>query len=637
VILTLARDGLIKMTIPMPPAIPSYTPGFSPAPNVTPFTYRDGLSYVQKFENLVKYLNRVILPYINEHFTELYDEFSRQVNLMIEAMNEHTESFEELYTQLETFVNEQVILINGYADSASASAASATASAASASADADAAELALETILEIEPGKPEVHGAVGDGVTDDTDAFVALLATGIKSIKLGANKTYLIDADVLVIPAGGMLAGEGSSNYAQGAVPSWSRIMIKSNSGTVGVTINSRGTIRDVAVVAQNADAVQYYAGTYPVGTGNVSTGVLLGDSLGSANAINIFVDGFSSYGIRAMSVSQIHRTFVRRCDIGYYLNGSDGTVSHSVAMFCHTAGMDASGNYWRYTGNRIEWNATYGIKSAGESTLIGNLFDRNGWAGLLLKSGAWGHVVTGNYFSRNGCGGDGTTGRWAFSVPGHESYVATTAAQSCHIQIDYQRGVTITGNRYRYGRDDANTGANAPAYIYSSSAVVGATAHNVQVAANASVYDTLGYNAAMYSGVGAIAGGSDTTMSAHLTRVLDPHYGIDIAEQIKTTSDIVSNGITRKPLGMHAGVASATIAIPLEVGTSATIFVNCNASASEGYGIVYVNFRNGGSTAYTLIENKIGTRITSVAWAADVLTITLTAASWWSYNIVRS
>jgi hypothetical protein len=100
------------MSIPIPAPLPPYTPGFANTPNVTPFTYRDGLSYVQKFERLKDYLNRTILPYINEHFTELYDEFTRQVNLMITEVNEalatQDANNDEKIANLEAFVNAQV-------------------------------------------------------------------------------------------------------------------------------------------------------------------------------------------------------------------------------------------------------------------------------------------------------------------------------------------------------------------------------------------------------------------------------------------------------------------------------------------------------------------------------------------------
>lgn len=69
------------------PILPPYVPPFSPVPQVTPFTYRDGLSYLQRMERLVKYLNRVVIPFVNTHYSELAEAFTEEVNTMIEAFN----------------------------------------------------------------------------------------------------------------------------------------------------------------------------------------------------------------------------------------------------------------------------------------------------------------------------------------------------------------------------------------------------------------------------------------------------------------------------------------------------------------------------------------------------------------------
>lgn len=71
------------MTIPLPP----YTPGYTPVPNVTPFTYRDGLAYVEKLTRLIKYVNRTIVPYVNENYDALALAFATEVQLLIDEVN----------------------------------------------------------------------------------------------------------------------------------------------------------------------------------------------------------------------------------------------------------------------------------------------------------------------------------------------------------------------------------------------------------------------------------------------------------------------------------------------------------------------------------------------------------------------
>jgi parallel beta-helix repeat protein len=154
-------------------------------------------------------------------------------------------------------------------------------------------------------------------------------------------------------------------------------------------------------------------------------------------------------------------------------MDGFKNTSSDSLYATCYAhhnarAGFSLEkGNYTRIINSRIEWNAKYGIfAKSGENQFTGNLFDRNGWAGLCLDGG-WGATVSGNYFSRNGAGGDGKVGRWRFSVPRHRSYVDTPRAESCHIKLHYQRDVAICGNRFRAGYDDSRGGAFSPASVF--------------------------------------------------------------------------------------------------------------------------------------------------------------------------
>lgn len=360
-----------------------------------------------------------------------------------------------------------------------------------------------------EASRSSPHPHIGDGATDATAAIQRMLDTRHKVV-LPAG-VYLISGTLTVHP-GCHLEGAGSGNYGQGAsAPTVTELRVKSNTAATGVVVSSRGAVTDVLIRPENHTAVTYDAADYPTGTGNAAVGLHLGSGGGSASAHRVFVESFAT-GIRAETTSQIHECFAHRCDVGYGLVGADGQVAHSTAMFCHTAGMRATGNYWRYVSNRVEWNARYGIDAAGESTFVANLFDRNGWAGLRLRSGLWGHVVTGNYFSRNGVGGDGSVGRWGFSVPGHPSYVETITAKSCHITIDYQRGVSITGNRFRAGLDDSNSGANGPAYLFSSESANGATpASDVERVGNSGVTSSVkGYKVA-------VAGGTDTLLASAL------------------------------------------------------------------------------------------------------------------------
>lgn len=105
-------DG-IKMTIPLPP----YVAPYKPVPQVTPFTYRDGITMLKKLELLQRYINKSLVPWVNENMAELADAFETQANALIEAVNAalemQTGEVDQKIADLETYVNEQVALIIG--------------------------------------------------------------------------------------------------------------------------------------------------------------------------------------------------------------------------------------------------------------------------------------------------------------------------------------------------------------------------------------------------------------------------------------------------------------------------------------------------------------------------------------------
>ena len=69
------------------PVLPDYAAPYKPVPNVTPFTIRDGATMLKKIDYINKYIDRVLIPWINENFAELADDFEEQVNILIAAVN----------------------------------------------------------------------------------------------------------------------------------------------------------------------------------------------------------------------------------------------------------------------------------------------------------------------------------------------------------------------------------------------------------------------------------------------------------------------------------------------------------------------------------------------------------------------
>lgn len=69
------------------PTLETYTPVGQPVPQVTPFTYRDGVTMLKKVDGIVQYINRTLVPFIEENYAGLADEFNTVATALIEAVN----------------------------------------------------------------------------------------------------------------------------------------------------------------------------------------------------------------------------------------------------------------------------------------------------------------------------------------------------------------------------------------------------------------------------------------------------------------------------------------------------------------------------------------------------------------------
>jgi hypothetical protein len=87
-----------KMTTPI---LPPYVPPFKPVPQVTPFTYRDGITMLKKLDGLGGYINKVLVPFVNENYSELADAFESEVNRLIDIIvNDSIEIQDPIVAQL---------------------------------------------------------------------------------------------------------------------------------------------------------------------------------------------------------------------------------------------------------------------------------------------------------------------------------------------------------------------------------------------------------------------------------------------------------------------------------------------------------------------------------------------------------
>lgn len=75
--------------------ISDYIPPFSPLPNIAPFTYKDGETYLSTLDRLRTYCNTVLVDFINTNFTELSESFTTEVNTLIAQVNVFAGEIEE--------------------------------------------------------------------------------------------------------------------------------------------------------------------------------------------------------------------------------------------------------------------------------------------------------------------------------------------------------------------------------------------------------------------------------------------------------------------------------------------------------------------------------------------------------------
>lgn len=110
--------------------------------------------------------------------------------------------------------------------------------------------------------------------------------------------------------------------------------------------------------------------------------------------------------------------------------------------------GCEGAGATVMFTANRVEWNHGYGLLlgNGDDWNVTGNSFDRN-WGAGLCALGTRASTVTGNTFRR--CGKD--------------SNKLAKGERSCQVRLEGCRGLAMTGNACRAGRDDGGKGLYTP------------------------------------------------------------------------------------------------------------------------------------------------------------------------------
>lgn len=167
----------------------------------------------------------------------------------------------------------------------------------------------------------------------------------------------------------------------------------------------------------------------------------------------DVKVQKFSGHGIFLQRVWLFiirHSIFYSNAGCGAMLIGWDGFVADNQfsGNASHGFACAGVGSTVMFTANRVEWNRQYGLYIPKGNTwnITGNSFDRNFGAGLKLEN-VDSITVTGNVFRR--CGKD--SGQLA---------EGETSAQ---VIFDGSKGICVSGNAFKAGRDDGGKGKYTP------------------------------------------------------------------------------------------------------------------------------------------------------------------------------
>jgi hypothetical protein len=284
-------------------------------------------------------------------------------------------------------------------------------------------------------------GADPTNTIDSTAAFAAALAG--PSIAVIPPGTYKISN--LVIPSGACLIGHSAFGYGNSFGVSNKTILVALNSSTVRV-LNVDGASN---VLLAGFQIECDYALNDVQNT--TCDGISAGANVLNMRDVTVRMGRYGLGGPVATGTNTPNQRvcYLNNCEFYGCVTGIgdlvDSWMTNCYMTFC-TRGAVFTGQSGSITmvGCRVEWNTTYGIQidSTSDTIISTTTFDRNYISGLYLN-GTYMTSITGCYFKRNGRNLDGN---------------------SCHIRFNSAGAVTVTGCISRHGKDDDETGNDAPA-----------------------------------------------------------------------------------------------------------------------------------------------------------------------------
>jgi hypothetical protein len=244
------------------PILTGYIPSYSPLTNITPFTYRDGLTYLEVLEGLRTYLNDTVIDFINTNFTNLGLSVEADVQLQVERVNtalmtQATFVTNALTTQsaaVKTSIDNMVIYVNNEVAKILANTVAQATKEISDSLANPASTLSVAFSKNYDRVyKPEAYGAIGDGVADDTSAVIAAFNAANADAKAGLVASILHPGATVVM--------DGIYNLATLAGPITITCDLRGGASTVRAPANYANTVFIIGRttsgdIFQNADII---------------------------------------------------------------------------------------------------------------------------------------------------------------------------------------------------------------------------------------------------------------------------------------------------------------------------------------------------------------------------------------------
>lgn len=418
--------------------IPPYEPSFTPVPQITPFTYRDGVTMLKKLDNIIRYINKTVIPFINENNAELAAKVEADINHMIDVVNAAISNMEELNDQkiqeLTELVNTSVAHVNEIAiqveaarveavqsaTSATNSANSASSSATSAANDAVNAEVSriaaetaaanasnvsnvnIEKAIRISLGTRGTPGANNTALIAQafTDAAVPVTVNGPRlhsGARGPANRSIIFPAGVwtttqqVVIPAGVSVVFEEGA-VLQAIAPITGALLTTSDVSWQGQKII--GGVLDCNELADHGLFIR--TGNYSeINTLRIDDplihGAIFGDTSLSASSFEMKINNLTvrcrddgnpaNAGSRGIMVDKCSDSVLFECvaigfETGFYMNGGD---NRKIA--CHAWGFPNA--FPKYGFDDLSGSFSHYIGCVADSPTVAGFRLRVGWAQL--------------------------------------------------------------------------------------------------------------------------------------------------------------------------------------------------------------------------------------------------------------